>query len=244
MLRCICGRRRSSTRCVRRVVSERLSSSSWNGGVTLGFSTSSSWHSTSTLPLVRLALSVPSGRAAHQAGDLEAVLVAHLLGHREGGGAVRVADHLHQALAVAQVDEDHAAVVAAAMRPAHQRDRLAEQRFAHQAAVRCSHRFHSRLFFGGIEADPEGSRVAVSGGAGPVRPKPRGRRAERLPGAQPIEFRSGSGVGAATTREGGATTPIEITYFKASSTLIASGITSARRTIRKKPEVGFGVVGT
>ncbi len=63
MLRCICGRRRSSTRCVSRVVSERLSSSSWNGGVTLGFSTSSSWQRISTLPLVRLALSVPPGRA-------------------------------------------------------------------------------------------------------------------------------------------------------------------------------------
>jgi aspartyl-tRNA synthetase len=33
MLRCIAGRRRSSTRCVRRTVSERFSSSSWNGGV-------------------------------------------------------------------------------------------------------------------------------------------------------------------------------------------------------------------
>jgi hypothetical protein len=42
----------------------------------------------------------------------------------------------------------------------------------------------------------------------------------------------------------GATTPIEITYLSASSTLIASGITSARGSIRKKPEVGFGVVGT
>jgi hypothetical protein len=65
-----------------------------------------------------------------------------------------------------------------------------------------------------------------------------------LPGAKPIEFRSGSGVGSLTTRAGGATTHIEITYFSASSTLIASGMTSARRTIRKKPEVGFGVVGT
>src|SRR3954464_2900487 len=57
------GRRRSSTRCIRRVVSDRLSSSSWNGGVTDGFSTVSSWHSTSILPLLRLSLVVPSGRA-------------------------------------------------------------------------------------------------------------------------------------------------------------------------------------
>ena len=57
------GRRRSSTRCTSRVVSDRFSSSSWNGGVTDGFSTVSSWHSTSILPLLRLSLVVPSGRA-------------------------------------------------------------------------------------------------------------------------------------------------------------------------------------
>ena len=45
-------------------------------------------------------------------------------------------------------------------------------------------------------------------------------------------------------RRPGATTPIEMMYFSASSTLIASAITSARGIIRKKPEVGFGVVGT
>ena len=42
----------------------------------------------------------------------------------------------------------------------------------------------------------------------------------------------------------GDTTPIEMTYFSASSTLIVSSITSARGIIRKKPEVGLGVVGT
>lgn len=57
------GRRRSSTRWVRRVVSDRLSSSSWNGGVTEGLSTLSSWHSTSMRPLLMLSLVVPSGRA-------------------------------------------------------------------------------------------------------------------------------------------------------------------------------------
>ena len=45
-------------------------------------------------------------------------------------------------------------------------------------------------------------------------------------------------------RVGGATTPIEITYLSASSTLIDRAMTSLRGSIRKKPEVGFGVVGT
>src|ERR1700744_4585936 len=43
---------------------------------------------------------------------------------------------------------------------------------------------------------------------------------------------------------GGATTPMEMMYFNASSTLIDSGRQAARGTIRKKPDVGFGVVGT
>lgn len=42
----------------------------------------------------------------------------------------------------------------------------------------------------------------------------------------------------------GATDPIEITYVKASSTLIASSTTSARGSSKKKPLVGLGVVGT
>jgi hypothetical protein len=35
-----------------------------------------------------------------------------------------------------------------------------------------------------------------------------------------------------------------MTYFSAVSTLISSSMTSARGNMRKKPEVGFGVVGT
>jgi hypothetical protein len=50
------------------VVSDRLSSSSWNGGVTEALSTVSSWHSTSIWPLLSLSLAVPAGRA-HQALD-------------------------------------------------------------------------------------------------------------------------------------------------------------------------------
>ena len=42
----------------------------------------------------------------------------------------------------------------------------------------------------------------------------------------------------------GTTTPIEMMYLSASSTLIERAITSLRGTMRKKPEVGFGVVGT
>ncbi len=62
------------------------------------------------------------------------------------------------------------------------------------------------------------------------------------PGAQPD--RLGKGIGLLSRRTDGATTPIEITYLSASSTLIASAMTSLRGSIRKKPEVGFGVVGT
>jgi hypothetical protein len=42
----------------------------------------------------------------------------------------------------------------------------------------------------------------------------------------------------------GTTTPIEMMYFNASSTLISNSTTLALGIIRKKPEVGLGVVGT
>ena len=86
----------------------------------LGFSTSSSWHSTSTLPLVRLAFSVPAGRARTRPTTFRQNSLRTPFGGGEHRGPVGVADHLHQAFAVAQVDEDHAAVVAAAVGPAHQ----------------------------------------------------------------------------------------------------------------------------
>ena len=59
--------------------------------------------------------------------------------------------------------------------------------------------------------------------------------------AQLAGFRAGCTEGALL---GGATTPIEMMYFSASSTLMSSATTSLRGIIRKKPEVGFGVVGT
>src|SRR5687767_588943 len=62
---------------------------------------------------------------------------------------------------------------------------------------------------------------------------------ERLPRAQLLRFRPST-----TNGSGGATTPIEMMYLSASSTLIARPMTSLRGTIRKKPEVGLGVVGT
>ncbi len=79
------------------------------------------------------------GARANLADDLQAELVAHILGCLESLGAVGVADDLHQAFTVAQVDEDHAAMIAAAVRPAHEGDGLAHQRFADEAAVSGSH---------------------------------------------------------------------------------------------------------
>ena len=111
-----------------------------------------------------------AGRArAHQAGDLQAELVAHALGGREGLGAVRVADDLHQAFAVAQVDEDHAAVVAAAVHPAEQGDGLAQVLERDLAAVAATHDSE----FSRVSAAPA-MRVRTSSLAtGPRRPSRR-----------------------------------------------------------------------
>src|SRR3546814_21117392 len=45
-------------------------------------------------------------------------------------------------------------------------------------------------------------------------------------------------------RSAGATTPMETMYLSAASTLISGNCTSWRGIIRKKPDVGLGVVGT
>src|SRR6218665_2541151 len=71
-------------------------------------------------------------------------------------------------------------------------------------------------------------------------------------GVQPGRFRffacfgssAGGGGGGGGGSSSGATTPIEMMCLSAASTLIFSGRTLARGIIRKKPEVGFGVVGT
>ena len=182
------------TRCVRRTVSERFSSSSWNGGVSDAFSTVSSCASTSISPDVRDGFTVPSGRAAHAARDGDAEFVAQRLGRGEGLGAVGVAHDLHEAFAVAQVDEDHAAMVAPAVDPAHHGDGLVEVAAVDAAAVVGS--CHSVF-----------SKVAT-GATHSVAP-PLG-----------ILFL-------------GATTPIEITYFNASSTVMSSSRTFDFGTITK-----------
>ena len=76
---------------------------------------------------------------AHQAGDLQAVFAAHVLGNLEHLGPVRVAHHLHQPFAIAQVDEDDAAVVPAAVHPAAQGDDLVEVGGSDVSAVVSSH---------------------------------------------------------------------------------------------------------
>ena len=64
--------------------------------------------------------------------------------------------------------------------------------------------------------------------------------------ARPRQFRGAAtiGTGRGGAGGGGATTPMEMMYFSASSTLICSGRTLVRGISRKKPLVGLGVVGT
>ena len=70
------GRRRSSTRCVRRVVSDRFSSSSWNGGVTevQHFQLVAQHFD---LAAGQVVVSVPAGRERTLPTTFEAELVAH-----------------------------------------------------------------------------------------------------------------------------------------------------------------------
>ena len=133
------GRRRSSTRCTRRVVSDRFSSSIWNGGVTDGLSTVSSWHSTSMLAALQALVDGARRPRAHQALDLDAELVAQALGRLEHLRSIRIAHHLHVAFAIAQVDEDHAAVVAPAVHPSAQGHGLAQQGLGHKTTVGGTH---------------------------------------------------------------------------------------------------------
>src|SRR5450830_1992962 len=128
------GRRRSSTRWVRRVVSLRLSSSIWKGGVTEGLSTLSSWHSTSIWPLLSLSLVVPSGRAR------TTPLTCTQNSLRTSSATlnistVRGANHLHITFAIAQVDEDHTTVVTTTIDPTRQGNGLAQQGFGHETAI-------------------------------------------------------------------------------------------------------------
>jgi hypothetical protein len=210
------------TRLVRRTVSERFSSSSWNGRRGGGVEHLDVVAEDLDLARGQVGVLGAGGTAAHLAAHLQHELVAHRLGDLEHLGAVGVAHHLHQALAVAQVDEDHAAVVAAAVHPAANGDDLVEVGGGDFAAVVSSH-------------------VGFRQVPGAERP---GKHSARLS----IQRWPSSFVGSAGTpaglRNGGATTPIEMMYLSASSTLMSSSMTSLRGIIRKKPEVGLGVVGT
>ena len=99
-------------------------SSIWNGSGALGLSTSMAEARTSISPVGRSAFSLPSGRGRTLAGDLHAVLVAHVVGAALLEHLV-ADDHLHDARRVAQVEERHSAVVAPTGDPSREGDGLA-----------------------------------------------------------------------------------------------------------------------
>ena len=189
------------------------------------------------------------GTRAHAARDGDAELVAQRLGRGERRGAVGIADDLHEAFAVAQVDEDHAAVVAAAMHPARQRDGLAEVAAVDAAAVVSA--FHDILRHG---VAVERCR-SVRGQRGARRARSRRRRrvaarsisgwsaaGSRVRGGRRCATRRAARCGGACAR--GATTPIEMMYFSASSTVMSSSRTCDAARSRNSRDVGLGVVGT
>ena len=112
---------------MRRTVSDRCSSSSWNGGVADALRMSIVAASTSTSPDARFGIDGARGPRTHAPGDRDAVLVAQRSPPIANVvGAVGIAHDLHDALAVAQIDEDDAAVVAPPVHPAHDGHVLAE----------------------------------------------------------------------------------------------------------------------
>ena len=110
------------TRCSRRTVSDRFSSSSWNGGVGEALRISIACASDLDLAGDEVGIDRALGARPHD-GPSTAMQnsLRSFSASREGRGTVRIEDDLHQALAIAQVDEDDAAVVAPAVDPAHQR---------------------------------------------------------------------------------------------------------------------------
>ncbi len=171
-------------------------------------------------------------------GNADDVFVAQLLGGSKCLGAVRITYHLNQALAVAQVDEDDAAVVATPVHPAADSDGLAKSFAVDEAAIvgafQCSLRKDGgaalrrrRLVEG---------RWVVSGRTLRTRRANAARRDPVLPG----QFRwSSAGVEARATGATpgecslGATTPIEMMYLSASSTVMSSSCTRVTGSITK-----------
>ena len=162
------------------------------------------------------------GAPAHDAGDLEHKLVTHRFGSGESFLAVRVGNDLHHAFAIAQVDEDDPTMVTAPVRPAAKYYGLAEFGGADFTAVVSTH-------FGGGWRMGNGKWWAVL-----IRPA-----AHYLQFTFHLHW-----VPLPLPLLPGTTTPMEMTYLSASSTLMSSSITSDLGIIRKKPEVGLGVVGT
>ncbi|MCY1379198.1 hypothetical protein D9M69_668940 [compost metagenome] len=84
-------------------------------------------------------LGVDGFTRAHDALDLQHVLVAQRRGDLEHLGIGRIHRHLHDALVVAQVDEAHAAEVAGDIGPAAQGHGLADQGLVDEAAEMGTH---------------------------------------------------------------------------------------------------------
>jgi hypothetical protein len=111
---------------VRRTVSDRFSSSGWNGGRHRCVENFDRFRQHLDRAGNQIGVDRSIGARAHATGDRDAVLAAQLLGGGERRGAVGIEHDLHDPFAVAQVDEDDAAVIAAPMHPAGDGDRLPE----------------------------------------------------------------------------------------------------------------------
>ena len=181
-------------------------------------------------------MTVPSGRGRTRPVTAMQNSLRSVSAVGEGRRAVRIADDLHQAFAVAQVDEDDAAVVAAAMHPARQRDGLAEVAAVDAAAIIGA--FHVQ--FSGNRCRCGSMRRGAGRAAARARPATPAGGATVLPGQFRVFGELGASAreragapGGAARRGCGATTPIEMMYLSASSTVMSSSCTRALGTIRK-----------
>ena len=141
-------------------------------------------------------------------------------------------DDLHQAFAVAQVDEDDAAVVAATVDPAGHGDGLVEVAAVDEAAVVGALHVSSPAGWEGMSRRARRTRAVrpgVPGGARDARRSISGR-GERV---RQRGTRAAERAGGGAARSRGATTPIEMMYFSASSTVMSRSCTRLRGTITK-----------